>query len=677
MARDPYKYFRVEARELLEQLGKGILELEKGAATADVVARLLRVAHTLKGAARVVKQPEIADEAHGVEDALAPYRDSVASVPRAEIDALLARADAMAARVAMLDAPVDAVPTVAVQSSPDEALRGARPDVGELDALLAGLAETHAGVSSLRRSLVSVERGRVLTERLVDQLSPRHAGGHGVARATAEELRAVFGVFERSVATSLEQLDRELTQVRDAAEQMRLVSAGTLFASLERTARDTARALGIEVALEGHGHDVRLDAHVLGAVHGALTQLVRNAVAHGIEPPDARRAAGKPVLGRVTISVVRRGRRVAFGCRDDGRGVDAVAVRRAAELRGVVAAGAPELAAADLLALLLRGGISTSGSVTAVSGRGVGLDVVREALERLGGEATLDTRAGQGTTIELVVPLSLASFEGLGVAVAGVAAVIPLDAVRGTLRVAPGDVSRTASGETIVRDGEVVPFFALDRALVGAVAVESRRERTRSAVIVQGSRGLAAVGVDRLVGTARIVLHPLPVLAPADELVSGACLDAAGDPQLVLDPDGLVAEARRPSTTSVEAAPRTRTVLVIDDSLTTRMLEQSILESAGYEVDVAISGEEALELAHRKRYALFLVDVEMPGIDGFTFIERARDDAALRDVPAILVTSRSSDADKERGRAVGARGFVVKSAFDQAELLERIRKLVD
>ena len=197
-----------------------------------------------------------------------------------------------------------------------------------------------------------------------------------------------------------------------------------------------------------------------------------------------------------------------------------------------------------------------------------------------------------------------------------------------------------------------------------------------SAVIVQGRTGVAAFSVDRILGTAHVVMRPLPKLTPAAGVVAGAALDAVGDPLLVLDPDSLVAGAQRASAAAVEATPARLSVLVVDDSLTTRMLEQSILESAGFDVDLATSGEEGLAKARATRYALFLVDVEMPGIDGFTFIERIRADPDLRDIPSVLVTSRNSPEDRQRAHDVGARAYVVKNEFDQGVLLERIRTLV-
>jgi two-component system, chemotaxis family, sensor kinase CheA len=258
---------------------------------------------------------------------------------------------------------------------------------------------------------------------------------------------------------------------------------------------------------------------------------------------------------------------------------------------------------------------------------------------------------------------------------AGAVASIPLDAVTRTLRLRAHEIARTAQGDAVVHDGRVIPFMSLSRIL--RPATPSRRDRRfGSAVIVRGANSLAAIGVDRLLGTASLVLRPLPELAPATHVVAGASLDVEGNAQIVLDPEGLVSEAQSAGPPMQQPESSRVAVLVIDDSLTTRTLEQSILESAGYIVHAMASAEEALDQARRHRYGLFLVDVEMPGMDGFTFIERARADPALRDVPAILITSRSSPEDRQRGKEVGAQAYIVKSEFVQTEFLQRVQQLV-
>ena len=686
MAQDPYRYFRPEARDLVDQFAKGVLALEKGEGDAATVQRLLRLVHTLKGAARVVKQSEIANRAHAIEDALAPFRDTAQGIAREQIDVLLEHIDDITSRLVTLTPNGDAEPLVPGRPGNEEGPRTVRADLAETDTVLDGVAEAHALLNALRGTAHGMEQARHLAELLLAQFSPsassesgRQAGAPARRRsAIAEELCKKFGAVERNVGSIIDQMDRELRQLREAAERLRLVSAGSLFTALERTARDGARALGKHVTFEGRGGDIRLDAQILEAVQDALIQMVRNAVAHGIEMPTERAAARKPLAGHVSVDVSRRGRKIVFACRDDGGGVDLDAVRRIALQRGLADPRAKELGTQDLVRLLLRGGISTSQAVTAVSGRGVGLDVVREGVERLGGEVTVQTERHKGTVFELVIPPSLTSMEALIIQaeeLEGTACTtsIPLDAIRSTLRIAARDISRGSPGAAILFEQKAIPFIPLATAIGGAPWSAGRGW---TVVVVAGAGGLAAIGVDRLLGTVRIVARPLPDRLNASSIVVGASLDAEGNPQLVLDPDALVVAAQRGDADRLDPPSVARPVLVIDDSLTTRMLEQSILESAGYDVDVAISAEEGLDILRHKRYGVILVDVEMPGMDGFTFIERIRADTSLREIPAILVTSRASPEDRQRGRDVGAHGHVLKSEFDQAELLAMIAPLM-
>jgi len=253
---------------------------------------------------------------------------------------------------------------------------------------------------------------------------------------------------------------------------------------------------------------------------------------------------------------------------------------------------------------------------------------------------------------------------------------IPLDAIERTLRINARDVELTDGRQEVVLDGKPLPFIPL-ATLLGTQRAGAVTPASWSTVIVSTAQGRAAVGVDRLLDTTHAVLKPLGRYAPAKPFVAGATLSSRGAAELVLEPSELVhavAQGRAPAA----SGPHKRgAVLVIDDSLTTRMLEQSILESAGYEVGVAASAEEGLQAARReRRYDLFLVDVEMPGMDGFELVTRVRADPRLKDTPAILVTSRNAPEARARGAAVGADGYIVKSEFDQVALLKLIASLV-
>jgi two-component system chemotaxis sensor kinase CheA len=621
MAQDPYRYFRPEAQELINAFAKSVLDLEKGESAAGAVHKLLRLAHTLKGAARIVKQTEIAKLAHAIEDTLEPLRDAQSSsVDRAAINSVLGCLDRIAALLADIDkAPKEESAKPAGESV--DAVRFVRTEISEVEAVLDGVHEARALLNG---------------------------GG------------------------TRDQLDRELAQLREAAEQLRLSPVDILFTALERTARDTAAACGKRVTFAGTGSEIRLDSAVIETLQAAFVQLVRNAVAHGVEVPADRLALNKPEAGRVAVEVSRRGRRIAFAVSDDGCGIDLDAVRRAAEQRGLLAAAGAAPDTDALMRILLNGGISTAADVTDVSGRGIGLDVVREAAERLGGQISCDTKPNTGTRFELLIPPSLAALDTLFVDAERATYALPLDTVRRTLRVPASEICDGPNGATLVFEEAIVPFAPLARLLTGT-AVADRGHWT--VVIVGGTDGLAALGVTRLRGAAKSVVRPLPLGIKTSAAIAGTTLDVEGNPQLILDPDGLVAAVSARYDVARSAAPAKRPLLVVDDSMTTRMLEKSILESAGYEVDVATSGEEGFDRVRAKAPALILVDVEMPGMDGFTFIERLRADRALREIPAILVTSRVSPDDIRRGRDAGANGHIAKSEFDQARLLSMIEGL--
>jgi two-component system, chemotaxis family, sensor kinase CheA len=682
---DPYKYFRVEAAELCEQLGQGALAIDRGAAPAGGVAALLRYAHTLKGAARVVKQVAIADHAHAIEDVLSPHRSLAEPVPRDCAAPLLAQLDAINALLAVLAAPPQA-PKVAPDGAPasTKAVRTEEPavtlraEVSEVEAVVDGLGESLVELVSLERPLAVIEHARQLADLLGRQLAaPRRPDADKVSallersQRVAEDLRAGLGRLDSGLRHGMGRLRRQLEQTHNAAERLRLVPAGTIFTALERAAYDAARELGRQVSFSASGGDVKLDSHVLVVAQGALLHVVRNAVAHGLEPEAQRLRANKPAFGSIWLSVARRGQSVVFTCKDDGAGVDVDGVRAALARSGAATTSSSD---EQVLERLMHGGISTAGRVTRLSGRGVGLDVVREAGEQLGGSSKLSSVRGQGASVELCVPMSIAALSAVVVECAGRIVSLPLDRVAETVRFTAAQIVRTGARESVCHQGEVLPFAPLAR-LLGAETAGAAQSWTT--VIISGAGGRVAVGVDRLLGARTVVIRPLPEVARASSVVAGAALDALGNPELVLDGDGLVAAVRRFAGISVAVQAPSRPILVIDDSLTTRMLEQSILESAGYEVALATSGEEGLEKARQSPYALFLVDVEMPGIDGFTFVDRVRHDPALSKVPAVLVSSRNAPEDFARGKEVGAHGYIVKGRFDQRELLGLIERLVN
>ncbi len=671
MGSDLDRYFFVEADELMGELGRSLLELASAPESAPLVVRALRVTHTLKGAARIAKHSEVATATHAMEEVLLPYRDAALRVPRAVADDLLARLDALKADLVraehggelprpMAPAAMTAPPAV------EELTRTLRVDMEQMDALVATVDQLTMQTRALRRQLPALEHAASLARALVQQ------GGSSTSRtrSIAEELRTTIDAVGRSWTTTADQLGVEIGQVRDAADRLRLLRADVAFDVLARAVHDAASAEGKSVVLHVTGGDVRVEAPVLVPLRDAMLHVVRNAVAHGVESPAERLAAGKPAQATIELTVVRERDRITIACTDDGNGIDVEAVRRVASERGLLPAGGV-WTMEQAVAVLLRGGVSTMRDATELAGRGVGLDTVHDGVRQLGGSVRVRSDPGVGTTVFLVAPISLAALSGVEVEADGVRAAIPLESVARVLRFTAEDAA--AHDGTIVDAGVALPVVRLGEVLTKG----SRSERRIScAVVVEAKGRRVAVLVDRIHGIFHAVLRPFPSFVDAEPFIAGASLDAQGRAHLVLDANGIVDLADTvPADAKARARPKLP-LLVIDDSMTTRMLEQSILLSAGYAVDCASSAEEGLALARQRRYGVFVVDVEMSGMSGFEFVEVTRADPDLRDVPAILVTSRNAPEDKARGKEAGAAAYVVKSEFDQGFLLDTIARLL-
>ncbi|MGE5783764.1 MAG: response regulator, partial [Myxococcales bacterium] len=502
-------------------------------------------------------------------------------------------------------------------------------------------------------------------------------------RRATEPLRELFqrlDLARRNALSRADAVSRELAEARGRLSRLALVPAGEAFSTMERAARLAAAELGKSIRVEASGGEVRIDRHVLPIINNALLHVIRNAVDHGIESPHTRAARAKASEGRIRLSVERRGSRVAFVCEDDGAGIDAAEVRRIAVERGWLSLDeANQLDDAAALRLLFRAGVSTRSEVTNWSGRGVGLDVVNAVAASLRGHATISSRLGLGTRVELVVPVSLSTATVLSLQVGEGLLLMPLDVVRRVSRVPATSLHQSERGESLVLDDELLPVLRLGQILEGSSQRQAAGMDPVVLVVAVGDERCAVLA-DAVLDINEVTVRPLPWAAGSPTGIAGAALDAEGVSRLVLDPRGLITILQQHSASGPVPKPavsvkRYLPILVIDDSLTTRMLEQSILQTAGFEVDVATSAEEGLSMATGREYGLFVVDVEMPGMNGFEFTAMTRSDPRFRETPVVLVTSLSSEADQARGRDAGASAYVVKGQFDQDHFLNQIRTL--
>ena len=454
----------------------------------------------------------------------------------------------------------------------------------------------------------------------------------------------------------------------EQARRVRMMPASTVFELLPLTARDLAHSQGKRVTFESTGGELLVDRRVLEAIKDPLIHMVRNAVDHGLEPPDERAAAGKPPEGRITVTLkpLERGR-LELTFSDDGRGIDPERVHAAAK-RARIAAPASDEAA---LALLFRSGLSTSFVITDVSGHGLGLAIVKEQVERLGGSVELDSRPPAGTTIRLIIPATIATFRGLLVRAGGQRFLLPLDTIE---RVVPAHPVTVRGREMIEHEGELLRCGPLSDVL-GLPPEEVTERRACAIVIAAGER--AGLLVDEVIGDREVLVKDFEPPLMRIRNVAAAGLLGGGELVLVLRTPDLIdgVGERRSPVEETEAPTEPPWVLVVDDAVTTRAMERGLLELAGYQVKVAVDGLDAWTALKSDHFDLVVSDVDMPRMNGFELTQRIRADERLQDLPVVLVSALEAREDKERGIEVGANAYVVKSSFEQSNLLEIINRL--
>ena len=732
---DPVDYFQIEAAERLVRLRNGLLAWEASPTSTAVVEDLFREAHSLKGAAGVTGIADVATICHGMEDLLSRVRDGNLESDAQLIDTLLAATDALdelvAAAVAKTPADVDVAAFSAKlanhptsRNAPEHvveppAISGPESDTAARDIAVQGtdtcdLSDTSERAPTTEESLPA-NNAQHETVRLhvsmLDELSSlsgelivagdRMRQWHGAlgqlrSMVRAESLRcqrhaeaeSPIQNVEAMVSKLVEDLAMDFATIEPLIDEIHtrvldtcMLPLGHLFDQLPRFVRDYCAKRHKQASLRIEGANTRVDRRVLEQLRDPIIHLLRNALAHGIELPADREAAGKAPAGTIRLRSWRSGDRVCVSCEDDGRGIDPEQVLAAAVSDHFISqTEAGNLSAEQVLRLLLLPGFSTSPGVDDVSGRGVGLDAVAKRIETLGGALTIESRANQYTRFVLEFAATLATLDGLIVQDRQHNYIFPTSSVARTIRVLMNDLHTGGGGDCFVEiDDHPVPFVRL-AGLLGHAQPE-QEPTYLNAVVVRFNQGLVAISVDTLCSTQTVVSKGLGSHIRSAEGVIGATILGSGEPALILDADALLhaagaAGARFIVPSSTVDVPDAAKVLVVDDSITTRMMEHSILESVGYDVDMAVSAEDALDKSRIRDYELFVVDVEMPGLNGFQLTRRLRATDQYTDTPIIMVTSLASDEHRREGMESGANAYIVKGEFDQNDLVGAASRLI-
>ncbi|MFY9819917.1 MAG: response regulator [Thermoanaerobaculia bacterium] len=701
--------FVEEARDRLERLATHVPRLETDAQSAIEVKREL---HTLKGAGRMMRIGDLAELCHAAEEVLHAARPGMVALLTRVVDELSVLVEAVSkgndppvdpelvellranvASAAEAEAPVpppahptdptdptdrsdpppapEAAPAAASPPPPAAPKSGTvsgdvRVDTGALDAV----AERATQVR------IMAIAGRQVVDRIYDLARLAEEGLH---EPQPTQVLAVLATMLRRVAVELEGGQRRL--IRSAEEQLEQMLSLQLqpmrgfLLSFARYARELARAVKKEVEVELEGEETRLDRRIARELEEALLHLVRNAVDHGVESPEVREARQKPRAGRLRIQALAAGPKVRLVIADDGGGIDVARVIQQAVAVGLVdAASAAGMGKAEALRLLFSPGFSTRKQVSEISGRGVGLDVVANVVNRVGGEVFVETEARRGTSFIVEVPVARRGESVMLLRVGQLKVALPASVVRRATRLDPA-----GDGGIVERDGRtlavfpdrLVPFVPLSRLYGQAVA-----ERLLLLEGVVSGQPLA-LAVDDVEGEHEVLVRPITLRVPTDLLLEGVALLASGEPVGVLSPAVLAqAEYLRalPAARPQVVVRRVR-VLLVDDSLVTREMERRLLEDAGFHVSAAADAEEALSLLAEESFDCVVTDIEMPRMDGFELAAQLRSMEHFAQLPIIVVSTRDRPEDRLRGLKVGADAYLTKQSLDAGELVDLVRRL--
>ena len=723
-----FALFRAEADSTLATLSAGVLALEKGCPSNDgQLEALMRAAHSLKGAARIVGAQAAVRIAHTLEDIFVAAQADPATIGRTQGDHLLgaidllrqiahtpeseisvwdsAQAEAVDRAIANLKLPAVARP--APTPEPDAtvlrpALNVPTPDgfvrvsTDTLNRLFALVSETQVEARWLPAFGSQLSRLRRIQREIAANLTTHRARWTFSPLAGADESLAHlqtrldhFGLLLQERLAELENFDSRLTSLAERLHReavvirMRPLADGV--AGFPRMVRDVARQLGKEIRFDVEGAETPVDREVLEKLETLIGHLLRNAIDHGIEFPAERTAIGKPPIGVIRLHASHRAGRLLLAVSDDGSGVDVELIRETVAARGLADhATAARLSEEELLEFLFLPAFSLKTQVTEISGRGVGLDAVQTMVRSMRGSLQIRSTRGKGTRFELHLPLTLAVTRALIFEIAEEPYAIPLSAIAGAVRVATETVCTSEGRQYFTHEGQTVGLVS-GHQLLGQPG-PARPPAQLPIVILQDSRQPYGLVVDRLAGEREIVVHPLdPRLGKIPNIAAGALLED-GRPVLIFDAEDLVRSMEKRSREQslnpiatgrdAPAGPTRKRILVADDSLTVRELERKLLESRGYEVEVAVDGMQAWNTVRARAFDLVISDVDMPRMDGLSLTRLIKADARLRTLPVVIVSYKDRDEDRILGLEAGADHYLTKASFQNDTLAQTVDLLL-
>jgi two-component system chemotaxis sensor kinase CheA len=506
-------------------------------------------------------------------------------------------------------------------------------------------------------------------------------------RPKIERLGVLLNTLRNGLYEDSSRLDLITDEFEDSISRIRLLPLSTIFNLFQRMVRDLAKDKAKEIRLVIEGGEIAADKRIIEEMKDPLMHMVRNAVDHGIEMPDGRARKNKPRTGTITLKAYQTPANVVIEVSDDGQGLDIDAIKRAALKRKVINENEiSAMSSSQIQSLVFVSGVSTSTFVSDVSGRGVGLDVVRANVERLKGAIHIESSPDRGCTVKIQLPLTLATSKVMIVTVNNMKYAVPVEHIQTTCLINRKNVFTIEGRRTIVFDKLPLPVADLSDLLElkGANPVfkgHLPKSETLPCIIISTGDDKLGLFVNELIDEQEAVLKQYSSILKRVRNISGSTILGTGEVCMVLNPCDLIKSAKKKETPTaeekpVEEAETRKSILVAEDSITVRTQMKRILEGAGYEVTAAVDGLDAYNKLRGRPFDALVSDIMMPNMDGLALTERIRQNKKYREMPVILVTSLASDEDRQRGLDAGANAYITKPSFDQKVLLDTLRRLI-
>jgi len=568
-----------------------------------------------------------------------------------------------------------------------------RNNVGEVDETVIRLRDQlrKLEIETEAQILARYEREHGPADEEFDPLElDRYSTIQQLSRGLAEsvnDLTSLTGILDdatRQSETLLMQQSRVNTELQEGLMQARMVSFNTLLPRFRRVIRNAAREVGkkaqLRVELAGEGE---LDRNVLERITAPIEHLLRNAISHGIEMPEDRRAADKPETGTITVAVSREATELVMRISDDGAGLDLEAIRQRAVERNLLDESEDD--EEKLTQMIFQSGFSTAEQVSELSGRGIGMDVVANEVRQIGGSVAAQSTRGEGALFTIRIPLSLTVMQAIMVRASDRQFAIPLQSVRGVTRILAEEWSRAIEDPEPAQEyaGESYPLLELEPQL--DFQPEEQTTGTLSLLMVEAGNERAALRVSDLLGHREIVIKPVGPQISSITGILGGTITGDGQVVSILDIGPLIRRAFAEDivpgrgdileTDETEEIKRTPLVMVVDDSITMRRVTSRVLEHRGLEVVTARDGLDAVEALFDRVPDLILLDIEMPRMDGYELATHVRNDPRLKEIPMMMITSRSGEKHRQRAKEIGVNDYLAKP-YQEAELVEHVFELL-